>query len=71
MQETLPAPVTAPPVPATAVLVLGMHRSGTSALARALNLMGVDLGDDLLRPRPTTNRVFGNTGPSSSSTTGL
>jgi hypothetical protein len=27
-----------------AVFVLGMHRSGTSALARVLNLMGVDLG---------------------------
>ena len=29
-----------------AVFVLGMHRSGTSALARVLNLMGVDLGID-------------------------
>lgn len=27
-----------------AIFVLGMHRSGTSALARVLNLMGVDLG---------------------------
>ncbi len=33
---------------ADAVLVLGMHRSGTSALARSLNLAGVELGDDLL-----------------------
>ncbi len=29
-----------------AIFVLGMHRSGTSALARILNLMGVDLGID-------------------------
>ena len=29
-----------------ALFVLGMHRSGTSALARILNLMGVDLGID-------------------------
>jgi hypothetical protein len=28
-----------------AIFVLGMHRSGTSALARVLNLMGVDLGN--------------------------
>lgn len=32
----------------TAVLVLGMHRSGTSALARALNLLGCDLPKTLL-----------------------
>ncbi len=28
-----------------AVLVLGMHRSGTSALSRTINLLGIDLGD--------------------------
>lgn len=32
------------------VLVLGPHRSGTSAVARVLNLLGVALGDDLLPP---------------------
>lgn len=32
----------------TAVLVLGMHRSGTSVLTRALNLLGVELGHDLM-----------------------
>jgi len=31
-----------------AVIVLGMHRSGTSALMRLLNLMGVELGDNLM-----------------------
>jgi hypothetical protein len=30
------------------ILVLGMHRSGTSALARVLNLLGADLPSDLL-----------------------
>ena len=30
------------------VLVVGMHRSGTSLLARMLQLLGVHLGDDLL-----------------------
>ncbi len=33
---------------ATAVLVLGMHRSGTSALSRALNLMGLDIASRLV-----------------------
>ena len=31
---------------ATGVFVLGMHRSGTSALARIVNLVGVPLGSD-------------------------
>ena len=35
---------------AKAVLVLGMHRSGTSAVTRILNLLGVSLGSDLMRP---------------------
>lgn len=34
------------------VVVLGMHRSGTSALTRVLNLLGVELGADLLPPNP-------------------
>ena len=39
------------------ILVLGMHRSGTSALARTLNLMGVNVGNeaDLLPAHPTDN----------------
>jgi len=36
--------------PAAAILILGMHRSGTSALTRMLNLLGVVLGDQLLPP---------------------
>ena len=32
----------------TAVVVLGMHRSGTSALTRVCNILGVDLSDNLL-----------------------
>jgi O-antigen biosynthesis protein len=35
-----------------AVLVLGMHRSGTSALARGLQMLGVYLGNDFLSPQP-------------------
>lgn len=30
------------------IVVLGMHRSGTSAITRALKVLGVDLGDQLL-----------------------
>ena len=33
-----------------AVVVLGMHRSGTSALTRVLNRLGVDIGNRLLPP---------------------
>lgn len=32
------------------VFVLGMHRSGTSALTRALAALGADLGDRLMKP---------------------
>lgn len=34
-----------------AILVLGPHRSGTSAVARVLNLLGVDLGAQMLPPK--------------------
>ncbi len=36
----------------TGVLVLGMHRSGTSALTRILNLHGAALGEDLMQAGP-------------------
>lgn len=38
-----------------AILVLGMHRSGTSALTRVLNLLGVELGKDLMAPAEGNN----------------
>src|ERR1051325_5156798 len=41
---------TRPLVPGEAVCILGMHRSGTSALAGVLNRLGVGLGD---QPMPT------------------
>jgi hypothetical protein len=40
----------------TMVVVLGMHRSGTSALARSCNLLGVDLGSDFI-PTQDDNRA--------------
>ena len=41
-----------PPAGATALLVLGMHRSGTSALAGALARLGVELGPRLIEAAP-------------------
>ncbi len=38
-----------------AILVLGMHRSGTSAVTRVLNLLGADLGQRLMPPMPGSN----------------
>ena len=38
-----------------AILVAGMHRSGTSALARVLNLVGCDLPKTLMEPVPGNN----------------
>jgi hypothetical protein len=40
------------------VLVLGMHRSGTSALTRCLNLLGMDLGPHLLSPEKMNAKGF-------------
>ncbi|MCB5197374.1 hypothetical protein [Deefgea salmonis] len=37
------------------IIVLGMHRSGTSAITRALNILGVELGDRLLAPMEGVN----------------
>lgn len=38
--------------PSRAIIVLGMHRSGTSVLTRALQGLGVFLGDDFLTAQP-------------------
>src|SRR5262245_25143819 len=43
------------PATARALLVLGMHRSGTSAMAGLLELLGVELGSNLLPPCPSFN----------------
>jgi len=41
-----------------AVLVLGMHRSGTSALARGLQALGVYLGNDFISPKPDNPKGY-------------
>jgi GT2 family glycosyltransferase len=44
--------------PCHAILIAGMHRSGTSALARVVNLLGADLGDGLLPAREDNPRGY-------------
>jgi len=46
--------------PTTAVIVLGMHRGGTSATTRVVNLLGVPLGDadDRMPPRDENPRGY-------------
>lgn len=34
-----------------AIVIVGMHRSGTSALARVVNILGADLAQNLMRPQ--------------------
>ena len=42
----------------TAILVAGMHRSGTSAVVRILNLLGCDLPRTLMAPNPLNEKGF-------------
>lgn len=46
-----------PPGAPRAVVVLGMHRSGTSLLASLMQALGVDLGPDLLLDRTPDNEA--------------
>jgi hypothetical protein len=41
--------------PARIIAVLGMHRSGTSAMARALGYIGASLGNDFIENMPEVN----------------
>lgn len=43
---------------ARCILILGMHRSGTSALTRVVNLMGADLPRQLIPPKPSNTTGF-------------
>ena len=40
------------------LIVLGMHRSGTSAMARVVNLLGAEIGDNLLPAVPNNPKGF-------------
>ena len=46
------------PVGRVAILVLGMHRSGTSAVSGALGIAGAALGDDLMAPGEDNPKGF-------------
>ncbi len=39
-------------------MVLGMHRSGTSAITKGLEVLGVDLGDNLIPPQEDNPKGF-------------
>jgi len=41
--------------PKRLIVVLGMHRSGTSVMTRALQILGVELGDNLMAPIENNN----------------
>jgi hypothetical protein len=43
---------------ATVVPILGMHRSGTSMVTRALNLLGLPLGQPLIKPQEDNPKGF-------------
>lgn len=51
-------PMTAAPGSPDAVLVIGMHRSGTSALAGALEQLGIDFGSRLAPPSDFNQRGY-------------
>jgi len=40
------------------IVVLGMHRSGTSVVTRGLQVLGVDVGQNLLPPQPDNPKGF-------------
>ena len=42
----------------TAILILGMHRAGTSAITRLINLLGAELGEELLPSGPDNQKGF-------------
>jgi len=42
----------------TAYFILGMHRSGTSALGGVLSLMGLELGTDIMKPNKDNPKGF-------------
>jgi hypothetical protein len=60
MPATDDPPASPPPdaMPARAILVLGMHRSGTSAVAGSLHRLGVDFGPRLMPPTPDNVRGY-------------
>lgn len=44
--------------PKTLILVVGCHRSGTSAVAGSLSKLGVSLGDNLMPPSPANPKGY-------------
>lgn len=40
------------------VVILGMHRSGTSVLSAGLEALGVEFGENLIPPRPDNPKGY-------------
>ena len=57
MADDAPSPIS-PAAPRRAIVVLGMHRSGTSAVAGCLQRLGVDLGPRLMPATPDNLRGY-------------
>ena len=47
-----------PKITQKVIVVLGMHRSGTSTVARGLKALGVELGNNLVSPTPDNEKGF-------------
>jgi O-antigen biosynthesis protein len=58
MCKFVPSEPDVSPSASTAICVLGMHRSGTSAMAGLLRLLGVNLGRNLMTPAPDNPAGF-------------
>ena len=43
---------------ATAVFILGMHRSGTSAITQAVKVLGFELSENLMPAKPDNVKGF-------------
>jgi hypothetical protein len=56
--ESTPTPSIEPGQNPTGLLVLGMHRSGTSALSAVLGILGAELGTRLLGPAPDNPKGY-------------
>jgi hypothetical protein len=57
-EEAVPAVDQRPGHPRTAIVVSGMHRSGTSAITRVLSLLGAGLPRDIIEGRRDNERGF-------------
>jgi predicted nucleic acid-binding Zn-ribbon protein len=63
MNKLMPGFTAGAEIASTSLLVAGMHRSGTSALARVLSLLGAELPRTLMRPGADNPKGFWESAP--------